>query len=195
MSVGKQVNINSETGLLQKARQCPSPNCDERSQAVTDLLVIHNISLPPGQFGGPYIDALFSNTLDPLVDDYFAGLTSLRVSAHLLIRRDGEVVQYVPFHRRAWHAGVSSYCGREACNDFSIGIELEGTDEQPYQEIQYEVLADVVVNLINTYPDISAERIVGHADIAPGRKTDPGMAFNWSHFRGLLDSYLDRSPS
>lgn len=152
------------------------------------MLVIHNISLPPGQFGGPYIDDLFCNRLDPLGDEYFADIASLRVSSHLLIRRDGEVVQYVPFHRRAWHAGVSSYAGRQDCNDFSIGIELEGSDEMMYQETQHEVLAAVVMALVNAYPHINIERITGHSDIAPDRKTDPGAAFNWRHFRGLLDS-------
>ena len=179
-----EVNINS--GVLLEARQCDSPNCDDRPDASIDLVVIHNISLPPGRFGGPYIDALFTNALNPLDDEYFAGIAHSRVSSHLLIRRDGELVQYVPFHRRAWHAGISSFRGREKCNDFSVGIELEGTDNMAYQEVQYEVLAAVVIALINAYPGIDAERIVGHSDIAPGRKTDPGVAFNWLHFRGLL---------
>ena len=118
--------MNIKSGRLLEARQCESPNCDDRPDTAIDLLVIHNISLPPGQFGGPYIDALFTNSLNPSDDEYFADIIQMRVSSHLLIRRDGELVQYVPFHRRAWHAGVSNYCGREFCNDFSIGIELEG---------------------------------------------------------------------
>ncbi len=182
------MGLNIESGMLLEARQCNSPNCDNRPATAIDLLVIHNISLPPGQFGGPHIDALFTNSLNPKDDEYFAGIVHSRVSSHLLIRRDGELVQYVPFHRRAWHAGVSNHCGREACNDFSVGIELEGADETPYQEVQYEVLAAVVIALINAYPDIDAERVVGHSDIAPGRKTDPGTAFNWRHFRDLLAS-------
>ena len=182
------MEIDGQSGLVVQARQCPSPNCDNRQGEVVDLLVIHNISLPPGQFGGPHIDALFGNTLDPAGDDYFANIAHLQVSSHLLIRRDGELVQYVPLHRRAWHAGVSSYRGRESCNDFSIGIELEGTDDIPYQEAQYEVLAEVVIALINAYPDIDTKRIVGHSDIAPDRKTDPGAAFDWCHFHGLLES-------
>jgi AmpD protein len=179
-----EVNINS--GVLLEARQCDSPNCDDRPETPIDLVVVHNISLPPGQFGGPYIDALFTNQLNPSDDEYFVDIVHSRVSSHLLIRRDGEIVQYVPFHRRAWHAGISSFRGREKCNDFSIGIELEGTDNMAYQEVQYEVLATVVMALINAYPGIDAERIVGHSDIAPGRKTDPGVAFNWRHFRRLL---------
>ena len=182
--------MNICSGILLEARQCESPNCDDRPDTPIDLLVIHNISLPPGQFGGPYIDALFTNALNPADDAYFVDIAHSRVSSHLLIRRDGELVQYVPFHRRAWHAGVSNYCGRESCNDFSVGIELEGTDELAYTELQYEVLAAVVVALINAYPDVGIERIVGHADIAPGRKTDPGIAFNWRHFRGLLECLL-----
>ncbi len=181
------MEVNIISGVLLEARQCDSPNCDDRPETPIDLVVVHNISLPPGQFGGPFIDALFTNALNPLDDEYFADIAHLCVSSHLLIRRDGELVQYVPFHRRAWHAGISSYRGREKCNDFSVGIELEGTDDQAYQEVQYEVLAAVVNALIKTYPGIDAERIVGHSDIAHGRKTDPGVAFNWDHFRGLLD--------
>ncbi len=182
------MELSIDRGELVGARQCPSPNCDGRPDTPVDLLVIHNISLPPGEFGGPHIDALFTNTLDTSADEYFADIAELRVSAHVLIRRDGEVVQYVPFHQRAWHAGVSNYCGREACNDFSIGIELEGTDDLPYQEAQYESLAAVVDALLNTYSGLSTDHIVGHSDIAPSRKTDPGPAFNWCHFYGLLDS-------
>jgi len=151
-----------------------------------DLLVLHNISLPPGEFGGPWIDQLFLNRLDPAAHPYFAEIAHLRVSAHLLIRRDGSLTQYVPFHRRAWHAGVSSFQGREGCNDFSIGIELEGSDHQPFAPAQYEVLAPVVAALRSAYPAITPDRIVGHSDIAPGRKSDPGPCFDWQRLRGML---------
>lgn len=174
-------------GWLEGARRVPSPNFDERpSGAVAELLVIHGISLPPGEYGGPWIDALFTNRLDPQAHPYFAEIQQLRVSSHLLIRRDGEVVQYVPFDRRAWHAGLSSYRGRERCNDFSIGIELEGTDREPYAEVQYQRLAESVAALLAAYPELSPGRITGHSDIAPGRKSDPGPHFDWHHFQRLL---------
>ncbi len=169
-------------GWLTPARHVPSPNCDDRPPGVAvDLLVIHGISLPPGEFGGPYIDALFTNTLAalPLHPD-LAGLAQLRVAAHLLIRRNGELAQYVPLHRRAWHAGQSNFQGRERCNDFSIGIELEGTDDTPYTDPQYQVLAALIPVLRAAYPAITAGRIVGHSHIAPGRKTDPGPFFDWT---------------
>lgn len=170
-------------GWLEQARRQPSPHCDERPQhEQPSLLVVHNISLPPGQFGGPWIDALFSGTLDADVHPFFTQIAHLRVSAHCLIRRDGDVVQYVPFDKRAWHAGVSNYQGRERCNDFSIGIELEGTDDVAYTEAQYQVLAAVTVSLQQCYPQI-AHHMTGHSDIAPGRKTDPGAAFDWLRFR------------
>jgi len=174
------LHIDRDSGLLREARQVPSPNCDARpDETEAELIVIHNISLPPQQFGGPFIDALFSNTLDPDAHPYFAEIHQLQVSSHLLIRRDGELVQYVPFHMRAWHAGISSYQGRERCNDFSIGIELEGGDEVPYEARQYAVLAEVIAALEAAYPSLSRKRMVGHSDIAPGRKTDPGPAFEW----------------
>ncbi|HPQ95965.1 MAG TPA: 1,6-anhydro-N-acetylmuramyl-L-alanine amidase AmpD, partial [Thiolinea sp.] len=139
------MNINTDTGLLQEARQCPSPNQDERpADCLPTLIVIHNISLPPEQFGGPWIDDLFLNALDPDADPYFIGICHLRVSSHLLIRRDGEMVQYVPFQRKAFHAGISRYQGREACNDFSIGIELEGSDHVAFSDAQYAVLIEVI---------------------------------------------------
>jgi len=147
---------------------------------------VHGISLPPGEYGGPWIDNFFSNRLDAGTHPYFAEIAGLRVSSHLLVRRDGELVQYVPFSRRAWHAGRSSYGEREACNDFSIGIELEGQDETPYEPAQYRQLAEVICTLRAYYTDIGAHDIVGHADIAPGRKTDPGPAFNWAQLRTLL---------
>ncbi|HXH02309.1 MAG TPA: 1,6-anhydro-N-acetylmuramyl-L-alanine amidase AmpD [Candidatus Competibacteraceae bacterium] len=185
------MRVDVGAGLLLGARQVISPNCDERPPGVAvELLVLHGISLPPGQFGGPWIDALFTNTLDSDADPFFDEIRALRVSAHLLVRRDGEVVQYVPFHKRAWHAGVSHYAGRERCNDFSIGIELEGTDHEPYSDRQYAVLAEVLQALLAAYPTLSAERIVGHSDIAPGRKTDPGPAFDWTRLHRLLTSGL-----
>lgn len=176
-------------GWCQQARRVPSPHQNERV-ALDDisLLVVHGISLPPGEFGGPFIDDLFMGRLNPDAHPYFAGIHQLRVSAHCLIRRDGELVQYVPFGARAWHAGVSSWQGREACNDFSIGIELEGTDEIPYTEAQYRALAGLTRAISERYPAITHEKIVGHCDIAPGRKTDPGASFQWDYYRQLLNS-------
>jgi len=179
--------IDRRSGLLREARQVPSPNWDERPPGTEiDLIVIHGISLPPGEYGGPWIDALFSNTLDPQAHPYFSEIYQLKVSSHLLIRRDGELVQYVPFHHRAWHAGVSHYEGRERCNDFSVGIELEGTDEEPYEARQYQRLAEVIAALEKTYPTLSHKRLAGHSEIAPGRKTDPGPAFHWPQLYALL---------
>ena len=173
---------------LEGARFIPSPNHDER-QTPDDLslIVIHCISLPPGQFGTEGVTQLFTNALNPDEHPYYAGIAHLRVSAHLLIRRTGELVQYVPFNRRAWHAGVSCYAGREVCNDFSIGIELEGTDDTPYEDIQYERLNAVIEALLAAYPTLSREHITGHEHIAPGRKTDPGVFFEWSRLTGGSD--------
>jgi AmpD protein len=186
------IRVDPDSGLLDRARHVASPNCDQRPQGEQpSLLVIHGISLPPGEYGGPWIDALFTNTLDPSAHPYFADIHQLRVSSHLLIRRDGEVVQYVPFHKRAWHAGLSSYRGRERCNDFSIGIELEGTDDEPYEAVQYQVLAQCASALLRAYPAMSSEHITGHSDIAPGRKTDPGPYFDWQHFRRFLAVQLE----
>ncbi len=177
-----------ENGWLSNARRVESPNCDARSPAMPpELLVVHNISLPPGKFGGPYIEDLFCNRLDPAVHPFFETIAGLEVSAHLLIRRDGELVQFVSFDQRAWHAGVSCFEGRERCNDFSIGIELEGCDDQAYEAIQYQRLAEVSAVLMQYYPAITPQRMVGHCDIAAGRKTDPGAAFDWRYFRQLLD--------
>jgi AmpD protein len=174
-------------GWLREATRRPSPNCDPRPlSAVVDLLVVHGISLPPGEYGGPWIDALFANSLNPEAHPSFWDIFQLRVSAHVLIRRGGETVQYVPFHLRAWHAGKSSFAGRPSCNDYSIGIELEGTDHGPYTRWQYRRLADLVLALQREYPAITRDRIVGHSDIAPGRKTDPGPAFEWAHLWALL---------
>lgn len=167
-----------ENHRLQGVRYVPSPNCDQRpTGTAVELVVLHGISLPPGAFGGPYIEQLFTNTLDTGAHPYFAEIAHLKVSAHVLIRRDGAVIQFVPFDQRAWHAGVSNWCGRARCNDFSIGIELEGTDHIPYTDAQYTMLRGVLRALQAHYP---IKDIVGHSDIAPGRKTDPGPAFDWS---------------
>ncbi|MFD2097073.1 1,6-anhydro-N-acetylmuramyl-L-alanine amidase AmpD [Corallincola platygyrae] len=169
-----------------------SPHHDERPDDEVSLLVVHNISLPPGEFGGPFINDLFMGMLDPEADPFFREIAGLRVSAHCLIRRDGEVVHYVPFDKRAWHAGISSFEGRERCNDFSIGIELEGTDTVPYEDSQYHALAKLTRDIMALYPKITKDRITGHSDIAPGRKTDPGPSFDWAYFFSLLDGYIDK---
>ncbi|MGZ8152856.1 MAG: 1,6-anhydro-N-acetylmuramyl-L-alanine amidase AmpD [Methylovulum sp.] len=179
-----QINQHWLTDVI----RTPSPNFDDRADPLDmSLLVIHCISLPPGQFGNPYIDQLFCNRLDPDAHPYFQTIYQLTVSAHLLIKRTGEIVQYVPFDKRAWHAGKSSYEGRERCNDFSIGIELEGTEFEAYTGAQYDSLAEVTRVLLETYPGLSRQRITGHSDIAPGRKTDPGPSFDWRRFAVLLD--------
>lgn len=179
--------IDRETGWLRGARRVESPNFDARpADTVTDLIVIHGISLPPGIYGGPWIDRLFTNCLPPDEHPYFASVAALKVSTHVLIRRDAQIVQYVSFDQRAWHAGQSNYRGRERCNDFSIGIELEGTDTQAYEPAQYRALAQTILQLCDAYPALSTERIAGHSDIAPGRKTDPGMAFDWPRLHALL---------
>jgi AmpD protein len=173
-------SLNASTGWLAGARCLASPNCDPRPpDGRPELIVIHGISLPPGRYGGPWIDRFFTNTLPAEADPYFSTIQSLRVSSHVLIARDGALTQYVPFGLRAWHAGASSWCGREACNDFSIGIELEGTDEEPYDDRQYPVLATLITVLQRAYPALASGAIAGHGDIAPGRKTDPGPGFDW----------------
>lgn len=170
-----------KSGWLTDARRVLSPYCDERPDPHDiSLIVIHGISLPPGEFGGPWIEHLFTGTLPAARHPYFAQIAALKVSSHLLIRRDGELVQFVPFHLRAWHAGVSCFRGRGRCNDFSIGIELEGTDSVPYTEAQYLRLVRVLQVLRHTWPVITPERVVGHCHIAPGRKTDPGPSFDWN---------------
>jgi AmpD protein len=174
------MQIDRATGLLAGVTQVLSPHFDARPVGVSaELIVVHGISLPPGEFGGPWIDQLFTGALAPDAHPYFAQIAEQRVSAHALIRRDGQIVQYVPFGARAWHAGESQYEGRPVCNDFSIGIELEGTDERAYENAQYESLAGLLRALLAAYPALARERIVGHSDIAPGRKTDPGPAFDW----------------
>ncbi|MFK7865150.1 MAG: 1,6-anhydro-N-acetylmuramyl-L-alanine amidase AmpD [Pseudohongiellaceae bacterium] len=174
-------------GRLKGARFVESPNQSERPASChVDLLVIHNISLPPGRYGTGCIDQLFCNVLDPNSDPFFEQISDLKVSAHLLINREGTVTQYVPFEKKAWHAGQSVFGGRDNCNDYSIGIELEGTDFEDFTDSQYEVLVRVVKSLQQEYPQISLDRIVGHSDIAPGRKTDPGPFFSWSKLRNAL---------
>lgn len=170
-------------GLLTPTVVHLSPNQDARpEQQDINLLVIHNISLPPGQFGGAYIEQLFCNSLNPEEHAFFQDIYQLRVSAHVLIRRSGEVIQFVPFHRRAWHAGQSCFRGRTNCNDFSIGIELEGSDEQPFTDVQYQELSAITCSLMQTYRHLTIDRICGHEHIAPGRKTDPGPHFDWRRY-------------
>jgi len=172
---------------LNQASKIPSPNYDERPVGqAPSLLVVHCISLPPEQFGGGYIDQLFCNQLNPDEHPYFKQIYQLKVSAHLLIKRDGEIVQYVAFDKRAWHAGLSEYKGRQRCNDFSIGIELEGSENQPYTDEQYQQLIAVTEVLIACYPDLYSQNIVAHSDIAPARKTDPGPSFDWSRYLAEL---------
>ena len=190
------LRVDAASGRLLGARQVDSPNCDDRPAGQgPELLVVHGISLPPGEFGGPWIEALFTNRLPAAGHEYFADLAGLQVSAHLLVRRDGSVVQFVPFHRRAWHAGASQWRGRERCNDFSIGIELEGTDALPYTQVQYQVLARVAAALCRAYPGLAPDAVVGHSDVAPGRKSDPGIAFDWPLLRSLLRYELEVAPA
>ena len=172
--------VNLATGLLSSALQVPSPNQDARPQGIKpELILIHSISLPPGEFGGSAVKSLFTNSLDWTAHPYYMQIKDLLVSTHLFIPRQGQVVQFVPLNRRAWHAGKSSFQGREFCNDFSIGIELEGTDEVPYTDEQYNRLILIVDALFDAYPEISIRKIAGHCDVSPGRKTDPGPAFDW----------------
>lgn len=183
----KTFKVNAQSGLLEPAVYQLSPHHDERPEGIMiDTIVIHGISLPPGEFGSSAIEAFFCGNLDFSLHNYFAEISHLRVSSHLLIKRTGEIVQFVPFVKRAWHAGESFFEGRARCNDFSIGIELEGTDDIPYEAMQYTQLGGVVAALRQAYPAITLERIVGHADIAPGRKTDPGPAFDWNYLKGIL---------
>lgn len=173
--------------ILSQAEYCPTHHCDERpAQVNISLLVIHNISLPPNKFGGDYIKYFFTGCLDPKLHPYFSSIYQMRVSAHCLIKRDGHILQFVPFDKRAWHAGVSSFQGIPRCNDYSIGIELEGTDHIAYTHAQYHSLSELTKKLMQHYRAITLGRIVGHDDIAPGRKTDPGIAFNWCQYRQML---------
>lgn len=186
---GTDGNSLRETGRISFARWTPSPNFGPRPDgAGISLLVVHNISLPPGQFGGREIEDFFCNQLDHSAHPYFKTIEGVQVSAHLLIRRDGALVQFVSLLDRAWHAGRSCFEGQEECNDFSIGIELEGTDDTPYTTEQYRMLAKVADLIMTAWPDITANRITGHCDIAPGRKSDPGPAFDWRYFRSALET-------
>lgn len=174
---------------LNNARQVPSPYCDNRPvDCEISLLVIHNISLPPSQFGGEHIERFFTGILDTKAHPFFQVIRNMKVSAHCLIRRDGEIVQFVPFHKRAWHAGQSSFAGVDKCNDYSIGIELEGTDFESYTDLQYDALTELALLLMSAYPSIHPHRITGHQYIAPYRKTDPGLVFDWRYFRQCLAS-------
>ena len=180
------MQLDPATGWCSGVSHCPSTHCNERPQAEVSLLVLHNISLPPGQFGTGKVQEFFTRGLNASEHPYFATIAELRVSAHFFIERDGRVSQFVSCLQRAWHAGVSSFAGRENCNDFSLGIELEGTDYLPYSAAQYDALVVLVKQLLATYPALSVERICGHSDIAPGRKTDPGSAFDWQRLRTAL---------
>ena len=187
-------DINIQTGLISNARINLSPNHDERADSKDiSLIVIHNISLPPNEFGGKGIDQLFTNQIDKDEHPFYQEIYELRVSSHLLIRRDGELVQYVPFHKRAWHAGISQFLGRDVCNDFSIGIEMEGTDFEPFTDEQYKQLEKTIKVLLKTYPSLKPDAITGHEHIAPGRKTDPGPYFEWKILSGLLNEALPAS--
>ena len=182
------LRVDAVTGLVIGARQVLSPHFDVRPSGVKpELIVVHGISLPPGEYGGPWIDRLFTGNLPPDEHPYFRKIEGLRVSSHVVIRRDGEIVQYVSFNERAWHAGASQYRGRSTCNDFSVGIELEGADDQPYEDAQYTQLASLIDALLKAYTTLKREHIAGHSDIAPGRKTDPGPAFEWPRLHKELD--------
>jgi AmpD protein len=184
MMTANAMRIDVTTGLMVGVKQVLSPFFDARPPGVVpDLIVLHGISLPPGEFGGPWIARLFTGNLPASAHPSFAERATLRVSAHLLVRRDGELVQFVSFNERAWHAGRSSWQGRDACNDYSIGIECEGTDDVPYESAQYATLNSLLPMLLAAYPSIASDRIVGHSDVAPGRKTDPGSSFDWSRVR------------
>jgi AmpD protein len=190
--VASDYTVNPVDGLISPARLCLSPNRDERpAEVALDAIILHGISLPPGRFGGDEIEQLFLNKLDWDAHPYFGEIRGMQVSAHLLIRRDGELVQFVPFNERAWHAGESFFRGRARCNDFSIGIELEGEDETPYADSQYEVLPMVLQALYNAYPGMSPREVAGHCDVAPGRKSDPGPAFDWLRLYDALGEQLE----
>ena len=183
------MQVDKHTGLLDEALFLPSPHCEPREDTNDiDLIVLHGISLPAGEFGGVAIDALFLGTLNTQGHPSYADLVDVKVSAHLLIRRDGTLTQYVPFHQQAWHAGESTYDGRDCCNQYSIGIELEGTDTVPYESVQYQTLLEVISVLQACYPKITKDRIKGHEHIASGRKTDPGPAFDWDYLHQSLRS-------
>ena len=180
------MKLDPTSGWFEGINHCPSANCNDRPDGEVSLLVIHNISLPPGQFGTGKVQAFFQNALDIDEHPYFSSIADLRVSAHFLIERDGAVTQFVSCLARAWHAGVSCFEGRDACNDFSLGIELEGTDELPFSDRQYASLYELTRQLQAGYPAITVERITGHSNIAPQRKTDPGPCFDWQRLRQAL---------
>lgn len=183
------MRVNPGSGLLEGVRYQPSPNFDDRPPGgMIDVLVIHAISLPPGEYAGPDVERLFCNNLDFSCHPFYRKIDGLTVSAHLLIRRTGEVIQFVPFQKRAWHAGVSEFAGRTRVNDFSVGIELEGSDIGPFEEPQYHSLEAVTRALRTAYPAITPQHVVGHSEIAPGRKTDPGPYFNWARYRRTLQA-------
>ena len=185
------LKIDKQSSLLMDIPYIASPNCDDRPDPDDiSLVVLHGISLPPGQFGGAFVEQFFTNRLDHSADPAFGEIKDMRVSAHLFIRRNGDIIQFVPFEKRAWHAGHSQYEGREQCNDFSIGIELEGADDIEYTVSQYERLGAVIEAILSAYPGISRDRITGHSNIAPGRKTDPGPAFDWAKLAHVLDARL-----
>jgi AmpD protein len=186
---GLTSSFQIQQGLLQQARQCPSPNFNQRPDGVVPrLIVLHNISLPPSQFGGGYIEQFFQNHLDSNLHPYFKTIEGLKVSAHVLILRTGEMIQFVSFNDRAWHAGRSSYLGVPECNDYSIGIELEGTDDQPFTSQQYDVLIPTILSIQQAYPH-TRYHLTGHSDIAPGRKTDPGDYLDWQRIRSGLHQH------
>lgn len=180
------MQLDPASGWCHGVQVCPSPNFNERPAGEVSLLVIHNISLPPAQFATGKVQEFFQNRLDVTEHPYFAGIADLRVSAHFLIERDGKVTQFVSCLERAWHAGVSVFEGRETCNDFSVGIELEGTDDLPFTDAQYQALTVLTRQIQAAFPAITVERICGHSDIAPGRKTAPGPAFDWARYRAAL---------
>ncbi|MEC9375473.1 MAG: 1,6-anhydro-N-acetylmuramyl-L-alanine amidase AmpD [Pseudomonadota bacterium] len=181
-----RLSLDKQSGLIIQARQISSPNCDARPDGLLpELIVLHCISLPPGEYGGPWIDQLFCNSLNPLDHEYFAQIYNIKVSAHFMINRLGELTQYVPIHLRAWHAGNSNYLGRKSCNDYSIGIELEGDEINLYSDFQYKTLVGLIKTLRNGIESLANAPIVGHNEIAPGRKTDPGEAFDWNKLQSF----------
>ena len=185
--IGASLKISKQSGLIDGSRYLASPNHDDRPNSEDiGLIVIHNISLPPEQFGGDYINQLFTNCLCEDDHPFFAEISHLRVSSHVLILRNGDVIQYVPFHKRAWHSGISSFQGREVCNDYSVGVELEGTDFEPFCDAQYDTLTAIINSLQQTYPSLAKAPITGHEHIAPGRKTDPGPFFDWGRVSEAL---------
>jgi len=196
LTVASDYCVNLDTGLIEPARLSLSPNRDKRPANVSpDMIVLHGISLPPGRYGGSEIEALFLNELDWDAHPYFGEIRGTEVSAHLLLRRDGELVQFVPFSERAWHAGKSWFRDRAHCNDFSIGIELEGDDDVPYDDRQYQVLPRVLHALMAVYPDITARQMAGHCDVSPGRKSDPGPAFDWLRLYDALGESFENNIS